>query len=128
MVSDALRKYAKEQYHRRRPLLLGYREGIEKGMDACTEEERVLMEFLYGTMPLGDVGEYDFSVFLGFVRHARMLRETMAWCRGLPEDIFLHHVLYYRINNERIEDCRRFFYDQIAGRIQGMTWRKRPWR
>lgn len=121
MVSDALRKYAKEQYHRRRPLLLGYREGIEKGMDACTEEERVLMEFLYGTMPLGDVGEYDFSVFLGFVRHARMLRETMAWCRGLPEDIFLHHVLYYRINNERIEDCRRFFYDQIAGRIQGMT-------
>lgn len=121
MISEALREYAREKYVRRLPLFGGCREEIGKKMGSCTREEQVLMEFLYGTMPLGDVGEYDFSVFLGFVRHGLMLRERMEWCRRLPEDLFLHHVLYYRINNEKIQDCRRFFYDQLSGRIQGMN-------
>lgn len=124
MISEALEQYAREHYTRRLSLLNRCREEaerIEKGMEACSREERVLMEFFYGTMPFRDAGEYDFSVFLGFVRHALMLREEMEWCRLLPEDIFLHHVLYYRINNESIQDCRPFFYDQLIGRIQGKS-------
>ena len=49
-------------------------------------------------MPLRDVGVYDLSVFYGFVRHALMLREHAAWCQELSEELFLHDVLYYRIN------------------------------
>lgn len=121
MVSEALKSYAKEQYALRLPLLGMCRQEVESRMVECTEEEQVLMQFLYGTMPLRDAGEYDFSVFLGFVRHALMLRETMEWCRDISEEMFLHYILYYRINTEAIEDCRPFFYGQLIERIKGMT-------
>lgn len=92
---------------------------IQQKIQACTLEEQILMKFFYGTMPLRDLGEYGFELFLGFVRHGIMLYQTMEWCRNLPEEIFLHHVLYYRINSENIEDCRPFFYQQILDRVRG---------
>ena len=45
----------------------------------------------------------------------------MDWCRDLSEEIFINHVLYYRINSENIVDCRRFFYDQLIDRIRGLS-------
>ena len=36
----------------------------------CSEEEAVLMKFLYGTMPVRDAGEYGFDLFLSYVKHA----------------------------------------------------------
>ena len=90
-------------------------------MGQCSEEEQILMKFLYGTMPLRDVGVYDFSVFYGFARHALMLREQVAWCQELSEELFLHDVLYYRINTEQISDCRSFFYDCLKDRINGLS-------
>lgn len=64
------------------------REELENGFSGCTGDEAVCMKFLYGTMPLRDAGEYAFSTFLGFVRHALWLRENVEWCKSLPEDIF----------------------------------------
>ena len=78
----------------------------------CSEEEALLIKFFYGTMPLRDAGEYPFEIFLSYVRHALWLRKTMDWCKRLPEDLFVHDVLYYRINSEDISDCR-------TGRISG---------
>lgn len=123
-VSKQLCRYAREGFERRVPMLGARRQEIMQGMAHCTEEERVLMQFLYGTMPLRDAGEYGFDLFLSFVRHALMVYETMEWCREIPEDIFLHYILYYRINSENIEDCRRFFYDRVIGRIRGLTARE----
>lgn len=141
MFSETLREYAQQKYDSRMRWMIGeavsdtglakghsqvygreaLRTEIQQKIEACTLEEQILMKFFYGTMPLRDLGEYDFELFLGFVRHGLMLYQTMEWCRNLPEEIFLHHVLYYRINSENIEDCRPFFYDQIIGRIQGKT-------
>lgn len=121
MFSQQLQEYAEERYEKRRTLLGSVAEVIEEKLAECTEEEQLLMRFFYGTMPLCDAGQYSFEVFLGFVRHALMLRETMQWCSVVPEDIFLHHILYYRINSENIEDCRRFFYDHLHDRIKGKT-------
>ena len=121
MFSEHLQQYAEEKYQFRLPLLGERREEVERGMEACTADEQVLMKFLYGTMPLRDAGEYGFDVFLGFVKHSLMVYRTMEWCREIPEDMFLHHILYYRINSENIEDCRRFFYDRLIERIQGLT-------
>ena len=98
MFSEKLRDYARKNYERRLPVLGCLKEEIEQKLRNCTPNEQVLMKFFYGTMPVRDAGEYDFEVFLEYVRHFLMLYETMEWCRKLPEEILLNHVLYYRIN------------------------------
>ncbi|WP_349947966.1 transglutaminase-like domain-containing protein [Lacrimispora sp. BS-2] len=124
MFSEHLQRYAQEKYELRLSFLGGLKGEIEKAMESCSPREQVLMKFLYGTMPVRDAGEYDFSVFLGFVRHSIMVYDQMEWCQEIPEDIFLHHILYYRINTENIEDCRRFFYDKLIERIKGLSIRE----
>lgn len=123
MFTEHLQRYAQEKYEHRLPYLKELRGEIEKAMEGCSFEEQVLMKFLYGTMPLRDAGEYDFSVFLGFARHSLMVYEHMEWCQEIPEDIFLHHILYYRVNTENIEDCRQFFYDKLIDRVKGLSVR-----
>lgn len=121
MFSEKLQYYAQEKYESRLPFFGEIRESIEKAMDDCTPKEQVLMKFFYGTMPLRDTGEYSFELFLSFVKHAIWIYEEMEWCQGIPEDIFLHHILYYRINTENIENCRRFFYDQLIHRVKDLS-------
>ncbi len=121
MFSAELIQYAGERFAQRFPYFGTLQKEIEEKLSGCTEEEKLLMEFLYGTMPIQDVGMYDFSLFLSFVRHALMLRRQVEWCRRLPEGIFLQYVLYPRINTEGLEDCRPFFYGQLIERIQGLS-------
>lgn len=87
MLSNRLIEYAEKKYAERLPYLETVRAGLEEGFSRCTPEEAALMRFFYGTMPLRDAGEYDFRVFLSFVRHGLWLREHVAWCAALPEDI-----------------------------------------
>ncbi|XCP85802.1 transglutaminase domain-containing protein [Roseburia hominis] len=121
MFSDKLQEYAQKKYEQRLPVLGKIGEVVAGKLPLCTKEEQILMKFFYGTMPLRDAGEYEFEVFLGFVRHSLMVYRTMEWCREVPEEIFLHHILYYRINSENIEDCRKFFYEKLIDRIKGKT-------
>lgn len=120
MFSTDLQKYALEKYQGRKKYYDFIWNDIERSLAECSEDETVLMQFLYGTMPVRDAGEYPFAIFLKYVQHSLWLRENVEWCKELPEDIFVHHVLYYRINTEDISDCRKFFYEQIKGRIHGM--------
>ncbi len=124
MISDKLRQYAEERFDERKELLAPVMDRIEDGLARCSEEEAVLMKFLYGTMPVRDAGEYGVDIFLSYVKHALMLRENVAWCRELPEDVFVNYVLYDRINSEDITDCRPFFYEQIMERVTGMSLRE----
>ncbi|MCI5647837.1 MAG: transglutaminase-like domain-containing protein [Fusicatenibacter sp.] len=124
MFSERLQQYASEKFENRKKYYGPVLDEIEKGLAHCSEEEAVLLQFLYGTMPVRDAGEYDFEVFHGYVRHAVFLRKEVAWCRELPEDLFVNYVLYYRINSEDITDCRAFFYGEIRDRIAGMSLRE----
>lgn len=121
MFSKTLTEYAEEKFLSRKEALREIYGEIENRLKKCTEDEAALMKFLYGTMPIRDAGEYDFDIFLSYVRHAIFLRETMERCKNLPEDIFVHYVLYYRINSENITDCRKFFYDELKDRIAGKS-------
>lgn len=124
MFSQEFKKYAEEKYNARVSLFGDLNKEITKKiqeLSECKKERALLMKFLYGTMPLRDAGEYDFSVFLTYVDHALKLRKEMPWCQELPEDLFLHYVLYYRINTENINPCRTFFYQQLKDRIFGKT-------
>jgi transglutaminase-like putative cysteine protease len=94
---------------------------IIKGLRSCRGLEESFIKLLYISMPLSDLANYDFNLFLSFARHAAFLRENMTWCAKIPDDIFLNYVLHYRVNNENIEECRRVFYDLIRDRITGKS-------
>lgn len=121
MFSAHLQEYAQKKYEDRLNYYHGIQDDLDEGFKNCTEEEAILMRFLYGTMPVRDAGEYEFRIFLDYVKHALWLRKHVPWCAELPEDMFLHYVLYYRINSEDISECRGFFYEQLKDRIEGMT-------
>ena len=118
--SEQLKIYAETHFENRKKYFAPILSEIEAGLSLCSEEETLLIKFFYGTMPLRDAGEYPFEIFLSYVRHALWLRKTMDWCKRLPEDLFVHDVLYYRINSEDISDCRSFFYEQLKDRIVGL--------
>ena len=118
--SEQLKIYAETHFENRKKYFAPILSEIEAGLSLCSEEEALLIKFFYGTMPLRDAGEYPFEIFLSYVRHALWLRKTMDWCKRLPEDLFVHDVLYYRINSEDISDCRSFFYEQLKDRIVGL--------
>ena len=118
--SEQLKIYAETHFENRKKYFASILSEIEAGLSLCSEEEALLIKFFYGTMPLRDAGEYPFEIFLSYVRHALWLRKTIDWCKKLPEDLFVHDVLYYRINSEDISDCRSFFYEQLKDRIAGL--------
>ena len=118
--SEQLKIYAETHFENRKKYFAPILSEIEAGLSLCSEEEALLIKFFYGTMPLRDAGEYPFEIFLSYVRHGLWLRKTMDWCKRLPEDLFVHDVLYYRINSEDISDCRSFFYEQLKDRIAGL--------
>ena len=80
-----------------------------------------IMEYYKSSMPYCDKTDVAEDVLLAYAEHACMLYENVEWCRQLPEDIFLENVAAYRINNERIEKCRRFFYDMVMPKLEGMS-------
>ena len=63
MFSEQLRQEAELRFQRQLPYFGRRKAEILCQMGQCSEEEQILMKFLYGTMPLRDVGVYDFSVF-----------------------------------------------------------------
>lgn len=79
-----------------------------------------IMAYYQSGMPYCDKVEVEKDVLLGFAKHACFLRNEVEWCKELPEEIFLEYVAAYRINNERIDDCRRFFYDLVMPLVEGL--------
>ncbi len=82
-------------------------------------QEKILAYYKEG-MPFSDCGDVEESVLEKFAEHAVFLRENVKWCKALPEDIFMENVAAYRINNERIEDCRKWFFGMVWPEIMYM--------
>jgi hypothetical protein len=85
-----------------------------------TEEEREALMFLYAYMPLSDLADYDGDFFLENARLALKTKETFPWGKQIPEDIFRHFVLPYRVNNENLDTARLVFYNELRERLAGM--------
>ena len=109
MFSDHFTHYAQTAFTNRLPLLGKTGAAVAKRLSACPDGIRELLQFYYGFMPLSDAFTYDFDLFYRYADHAASLRKEEARCSALPEEIFLHDVAWYRINSEKIVDCRSFF-------------------
>ena len=87
---------------------------------AATNQEKQYLQFLYEYMPLNDLADYDGDFFLNQVRYAIKARETFSWGKKIPEDIFKHFVLVYRVNNENLDTARMYIFETLKDRIKGM--------
>ena len=90
-------------------------------LDTLCRAEREAMEFLYAYMPLSDLADYEPSFYLQQVRYAFKAREEMPWGKDIPEDVFRHFVLVYRVNNENLDTARMVFYRELKERVKDMT-------
>ena len=90
-------------------------------LDTLSRAEREAMEFLYAYMPLSDLADYTPQFFLQQVRYAFRAREEMPWGKDVPEDVFRHFVLVYRVNNENLDTARMVMFRELKERVQGMT-------
>lgn len=118
MFSEELRNDIEMGFNKIIQLVHYKKEKILEGLNRCSIEEQDCIKFLYTCMPLSDIANYDFEIYLGYVKHSLYLREKVPWVKEMPMDIFLNYIMFYRINNENIEDCRKFFYDCIINRIR----------
>ena len=90
-------------------------------LDTLSRAEREALQFLYAYMPYSDLADYTPAFYLDQVRYAFTAREEMPWGKMVPEDIFRHFVLVYRVNNENLDTARQYMFHQLKERVQGMT-------
>jgi len=86
-----------------------------------TLEEKEGLEFLYAYMPLSDLADYKGSFFLEQVRMSLLARETFKWGQTIPDDVFRHFVLPYRVNNENLDSSRTVFFYELKDRIINLS-------
>jgi transglutaminase-like putative cysteine protease len=76
------------------------------------------LKFLYAYMPLSDMADYSGDFFLKQVKWSLAARDSFAWGKSVPEDLFRHFVLPYRVNNENLDTARIVFFDKLKDRIR----------
>lgn len=118
---EELESYAQKSYETRVPFFGKERERIIQAVEQSRGAEQIFLKFLYGTLPIQDIGDCDVTVLKSYCSHACKLLEEMPWCEEMPGHLFVQYVLYPRINSEFIEDCRLFFYDQLRERVRGLS-------
>lgn len=122
ITDAAYREQVNQAFERLKPLAEGRSKalfGVFSGKLSLEEEEA--LKFLYAYMPLSDLADYDGSFFLKQVRMSLLARETFDWGKKIPEDIFRHFVLPYRINNENLDSSRSVFFYELKDRIKHLS-------
>ena len=89
-----------------------------------TLEEKEALTFLYAYMPLNDMAEHDGAYFLAQIRASFAARDYFPYGKTIPEDIFRHFVLPYRINNENMDTARLVFYKELKERLKGLSMKQ----
>lgn len=86
-----------------------------------SEEEVWALKYLFAYMPVNDLADYDGDLFLSHVRQTLEIRQQVPWGDRVPDSLFLHFVLPYRVNTENIEDSRGILYQELAGRTSSLS-------
>ena len=91
------------------------------GLDTLPMPEQEALKFLYAYMPYSDLADYDQAFFLKQVRAAFQARQEFAWGKTVPEELFRHFVLVYRVNNEDLDTARPYMLRQLRDRVRGLS-------
>ncbi len=102
--------------------LLDGKFSIDDAISGCANNQEIeAMKFLYAYMPIGDMIDYDKSLYLNGVRSAFVARKEMAWGKSVPKQLFRHFVLPIRVNNENLDNSREIFYNELKDRVAGLS-------
>jgi transglutaminase-like putative cysteine protease len=82
-------------------------------------EQLEALKFLYAYMPLNDMADYNGDFFLENVNVSLKAKKETIWGNKIPEAVFLHYVLPYRVNNENLDNFRQSYYDELLNRVKG---------
>ena len=121
ITDEEYRALVHDDFLKRKDLASGRADQLFAGMDTLDTETREALEFLYAYMPYSDLADYDLAFYLQQVRAAFKARETFDWGRKVPEDIFRHFVLVYRVNNENLDTARMLMQRELAPRLEGLS-------
>ncbi|MDL2248430.1 transglutaminase [Tyzzerella sp. OttesenSCG-928-J15] len=78
-------------------------------------------KWIYANSPLSDWANYKFDMFKACAEHSLFLLENSPFLKNIDLNIFLNYVLHLRVNEEELCDCRKFFYDQLAHRVNHLS-------
>ncbi len=120
LKDPAYRKLVHRQFLKRAELARGRQQELFSVMNGLKTEEREALEFLYAFMPLSDLANLDGNYFLQQVRTALEARSYFPWGKSIPDEIFRHFVLPYRVNNENPDPARQIFFEELKNRIKDL--------
>lgn len=83
---------------------------VDAKIQMLDEKFQEILKYIYSTVSVADIAEVDFSVYLDYAVHNRMLREQYNRVSELPEDLFFQYVVNPRVADEEIDVCRSAFY------------------
>lgn len=123
LKDEKYREKVQQQFLKRKELASGRAGQLFSVFDKydLSLERKEALEFLYAYMPLSDLADYDGEFFLGQVDAAFEARDYFEWGKNIPDDIFRHFVLVYRVNNENLDTARQVFFDELKDRVKGLT-------
>lgn len=123
LKDEEYRTKVNEQFEKRKEFAKNRSEALFSVFENTnlTTEQKEALEFLYAYMPLSDLADYNSDFFLEQVNTALKAREYFDWGKSIPEDIFRHFVLVYRVNNEYLDNGRSVFFEELKDRVKGMT-------
>jgi len=122
IADEAFRELVHQQFTNQKELAKGRDSVLFSVFDQnLTTAETEGLEFLYAFMPLSDLAMNDGEYNLAQVRTALEAKTAFEWGKEIPEDVFLHFVLPYRINNEYTDTARQVFFRELKDRISGMS-------
>ena len=98
--------------------LAPFHDKIDAALDGLDRTEAFCLKFCLTFMPIQDLIGVPFSIVVRVIRHTLRLVERDSEVRSLPSGVFLNFLLFYRVNNERIEFNREFFYDALRERVE----------
>lgn len=112
---------AKADFEQRKELVGADRPCFDIFGQPLNSAQRDALEFLYAYMPLPDITDYDGSYYLKNVDASLRAKAEMPWGPTVPDREFRHFVLPPRVNNENLDSCRWIFYDELKGRVEGLS-------
>ncbi len=85
------------------------------------EDVALALQYLYATLPLSDLANYDAALFLDFATHGVQLWQQLPQVQTLPEAVYLEYVLQPRVNAEELRPCRGLFFRELYPTLQAST-------
>lgn len=121
ITDDSYRAYVHEQFLKQRAMAAGRDSVLFSVFDReLTQAETEGLEFLYAFMPLSDLAMNDGEYVLKQVKTALEAKSFFKWGADIPNDIFLHFVLPYRVNNEYTDTARQVFFGELKDRLASL--------